>query len=222
MATSTPFAWSLTGVPFGGIGQVGETYYGIDPNIDYANNYAGLIWWEGPDEDLGYVIAYGKSTNSQPTPTSGTSKVQFWRSKVKTMNSFVELANFISRKYNFDTFGGANIFYSGQEAKIGLASYGFYSTYTQSAPSGCTANIVTSLWFANLSVSECQLLRRGPNAYFCAENSGVDVGDTWYLDLSMTTPYLEGIFLIETFSPYVKTKYVINSSGTITNKEICP
>ena len=216
MATSKPFAWSSTGPP-AGTGIVGETVYGINPNINYANNYGGLTWWEGPDEDLGYVIAYGDFSNSQPTPTSGTSKVQFWRSKVKTMNSFVSLANFISAKYDF-----GYVFYSGAEAKGALEFNGFYTSYSESAPSGCSSNVVINLVFATLNISECQVGNSAPDAYFCSETSGMDVGDTWYLDLSMTTPYLQGIFLIETFAPYVKTKFTINSSGTITNKEICP
>ena len=224
MATSKPFAWSSSGPP-AGAGVVGETIYGIDPNINYANNYGGLTWWEGPDEDLGYVIAYGKFTNSQPTPTSGTSKVQFWRSKLKTMTSFVQLSNFISRRYNFTSGGQPVVYYSGGQAKSGLESNGFYTTYTEAAPSGCTANVVF-VDFANLDVSSCFIGRSGPNAYFCAENSGVDVGDTWYLDLSMTTPYLEGIFISEFYAPtpptYQKISFTINSSGTITNKVVCP
>jgi hypothetical protein len=221
MATSKPFAWSSGGSP-AGTGIVGETVYGINPNINYANNYGGLTWWQGPDEDLGYVIAYGDFSNSQPTPTSGTSKVQFWRSKVKTMNSFVSMSNFISRRYNFTSIGQPLVFYSGEQAKSGLEQNGFYTTYTETIPSGCSANTVINLSFPNLDVSECQTLSSAPNAFFCSETSGMDIGDTWYLDLSMTTPYLEGIVLEQKFGPTVKTKFTINSSGTITNKEICP
>ena len=217
MSVSRPFAWSSTGPP-AGTGIIGQVVYGINPNLPYANNWGGLRWWNGPDENLGYIIVEASFATSQPTPNSGeNAKVQFWRSKVKTMNSFVSLANFISEKYDFNV-----VFYSGAEAKATLEFEGFYTSYTESVPSGCTANTVINLAFPNLDVSECQILTNAPDAFFCSETSGVDVGDTWYLDLSMTTPYLEGIVLEEKFGPSEKIKYTINSSGTITNKETCP
>lgn len=221
MATSKPFAWSSTGPPFG-TGIVGQTCYGISTTVPYADNWGGHKWWGGPDEDLGYVIAYGSFDTSQPTPNPENAKVQFWRSKLKTMNSFVSLANFISRKYDFNSGGSPRIFYSGQEAKAELEFEGFYTTYTEAAPPGCSPNAVINLVFANLNVSPCQIGGNAPDAYFCSETSGLDVGDTWYLDLSMTTPYIAGVFLEEQFAPYVKTRWTINDSGVITDKEICP
>ena len=66
-----------------------------------------LQWWNGADEDLGYVIA---QTNvningipQQPTQIMGLSgNVGFYRSEIKTDNSFLSLANVVTSQ-NFNT-----------------------------------------------------------------------------------------------------------------------
>ena len=66
MATARPFAYNpgATG-PIPGTEQVGSLAVGTP-----ANGFAatGLQWWNGPDEDLGYVIAASVPGNTQPTP----------------------------------------------------------------------------------------------------------------------------------------------------------
>jgi len=215
MSVSRPFAWSSTGPP-AGTGIIGQVVYGINPNLPYANNWGGVRWWNGPDENLGYIIVEASFTTSQPTPNSGeNAKVQFWRSKVKTMNSFVEISNYISRIYDFN-----EVFYSGEQAKATLEFNGFYTSYTETAPSGCTVNTIINLTFPQES-NPCQVFSyNAPDAFWCTENSGTDIGDTWYLDVSMTTPYLEGVFLDVTPNPNVV--YTIDATGTITDKEVCP
>lgn len=55
-------------------------------SVDYS-------WWEGPNFQLGYVVARPKN-NTQPTPIGGVfAGVGFWRSLTLTDASFVELAN---------------------------------------------------------------------------------------------------------------------------------
>ena len=219
MSVSRPFAWSSTGPP-PGTGIVGEVVYGINPNLPYANNWGGKRWWNGPDENLGYIIVEASFQTSQPTPNSGeNAKVQFWRSKVKTMNSFVEIANYIRIKYNFSSFP----FYSGDVAAATLEFEGFYTSYTESPPSGCTVATVINMTFAQES-NPCEIDRYGaPNPFYCTETSGTDVGDTWYLDSSMTTPYLEGVFLaLSPGTGLPDTTYTIDATGTITDKEVCP
>lgn len=51
----------------------------------------GIQWWNGPDEDLGYVIAYPQSGGTQPTPYGGFGYVQFWRTKTITDQEFIVL-----------------------------------------------------------------------------------------------------------------------------------
>ena len=64
MATATPFAYN-TGSPIAGTEQVGDLAVGF-PTAGFLAT--GLQWWNGPDEDLGYVIAHTVPNNSQPTP----------------------------------------------------------------------------------------------------------------------------------------------------------
>ena len=92
MATSRPFAYN-TGAPISGTTQTGDLSVGVSDE-PYANNYGGVIWWNGPDEELGYVITIPVSSNTQPTPIPGVfASVGFYRSANLTEGSFVELTN---------------------------------------------------------------------------------------------------------------------------------
>ena len=63
MSTSRPFAYN-TGSAIAGTTQVGTLAVGT-PTSGFTGNPK---WWNGPDEDLGYVIAAPQSGNNQPTP----------------------------------------------------------------------------------------------------------------------------------------------------------
>jgi hypothetical protein len=62
MSTARPFAYN-TGAPIAGTIQVGSLAVGT-PTSGITNS---PIFWNGPDEDLGYVIAKPISGNTQPT-----------------------------------------------------------------------------------------------------------------------------------------------------------
>jgi hypothetical protein len=62
MATARPFAYN-TGSPIDGTTQVGDLSVGT-PTSGFTNNPQ---FWNGPDEELGYVIASPVSGNTQPT-----------------------------------------------------------------------------------------------------------------------------------------------------------
>jgi hypothetical protein len=64
MATARPFAYN-TGSAIDGTVQVGDLAVGF-PTSGFSST--GLVWWNGPDEELGYVIAKSVPNNSQPTP----------------------------------------------------------------------------------------------------------------------------------------------------------
>jgi len=66
MATSRPFAYN-TGTGITGTDQVGNLAVGT-PTVGFTAT--GLEWWNGPDEDLGYVIACQVPTDTQPTPVA--------------------------------------------------------------------------------------------------------------------------------------------------------
>ena len=73
MATARPFAFNPIppNSPISGTTQTGNLAVGV-LDEPYADNYGGVIWWNGPDEELGYVIAVPVSGNTQPTPLSLT------------------------------------------------------------------------------------------------------------------------------------------------------
>ena len=64
MATTRPFSYN-TGSPIAGTIQVGDLAVGYP-----TTGYTGMEWWNGPDEDLGYVIAQPVSGDTQPTPVT--------------------------------------------------------------------------------------------------------------------------------------------------------
>ena len=66
MPTARPFARN-TGAAIAGTTQVGNLAVGI-PTAGFAAT--GLPWWNGPDEEPGYVIATQVAANNQPTPVS--------------------------------------------------------------------------------------------------------------------------------------------------------
>lgn len=67
MATSRPFAYNPGG-SLSGTTQVGDISVGT-PTIGFEST--GLEWWNGPDEDLGYVIALPAPLDNQDTPVPG-------------------------------------------------------------------------------------------------------------------------------------------------------
>jgi hypothetical protein len=63
MPTARPFAYNTSGV-IAGTTQVGDLAIGF-PTSGFTNSPK---FWNGPDEELGYVIAHPVSGNTQPTP----------------------------------------------------------------------------------------------------------------------------------------------------------
>jgi len=124
MANTTPLAYNPSLSPIAGTTQVGTLAVGTTQQ-DYSGNIGGITWWMGSDEDLGYVIAHPMSANTQPTPIIGVSaSLGFNRTKDFTDESFVNLAEYVSRKYSTpQTFSSAT------EASIWLTTNGFWNSY---------------------------------------------------------------------------------------------
>jgi len=68
MSTSKSFAYN-TGSPIAGTDQVGDLAISVDDQ-DYTTSPGGVQWWQGPDQDLGYVIAYSQPNDLHPTPVA--------------------------------------------------------------------------------------------------------------------------------------------------------
>jgi len=121
MATARPFAFNPIppSSPISGTTQTGDLAIGVSDE-PYSEIYGGVIWWNGPDEELGYVIAVPVSGNTQPTPLSGvTASVGFWRSAALTEGSFVELTNTVFNQSSTN----------GDEASYYLLSEGYWTSY---------------------------------------------------------------------------------------------
>jgi len=120
MATTRPFAYNI-GSTVPGTEQVGNVSAGT-PTSGF--DATGLRWRGGPDEDLGYVIAY----TATPPRTAGNgienitlNDIGYKRSLSKTESSFIDLANFVH---------GATSFASGSLAKTWLNANGYWTSYT--------------------------------------------------------------------------------------------
>lgn len=116
MATARPYAYN-PGSPISGTQQVGDLAVGT-PDGGFTNNPQ---FWNGPDEELGYVIALPVPSNTQPTPIPGvTASVRFIRSGALTEESFVGLVN---TQFNQNHANG-------NDASAWLTSEGYFSTWS--------------------------------------------------------------------------------------------
>ena len=129
MATARPFAYN-TGSTIPGTIQVGSLSVGT-PTSGFTDSPQ---YWNGADEDLGYVIAGSVPDNSQPSPVSGkTGSVQFWRSSALTESSFIEIANYVT----------GQSFVSGDAASIYLTSNGYWNSWVLPTPTPTPTQTVT-------------------------------------------------------------------------------
>jgi hypothetical protein len=120
MATARPFAYN-PGEAIPGTEQIGNLSIGA-PISGFTSNPQ---YWNGPDEELGYVIAQSVSGNTQPTPLSGVfASVGFFRSEDLTEESFISLSEIIANQP----------FANGDEAKTWLNDNGYWTSY-ESSPS---------------------------------------------------------------------------------------
>ena len=125
MATARPFAYN-TGSLIAGTEQVGGLAVGT-PTSGFSST--GLQWWNGPDEDSGYVIAQSVPSNTQPVPvgTGATgASVGFFRSSALTDPSFISIANAVAGP------SGGGPFASGSAAKTWLNANGYWTSYVGS------------------------------------------------------------------------------------------
>lgn len=123
--TNRLFAYNPGGGGIIGVDILGELAMS-NSERDYGADYAGLKWWGGPDEDLGYVIAKTVPPNNQPTEVPGlTGDVAFNRSSVKTEESFLDIVRIAFGQ----TFG------TGDDAKTWLNNNGYWTSWGLGAPS---------------------------------------------------------------------------------------
>ena len=125
MPTTRPFAYNPSLTPITGTEQVGTLAIGVSAS-SYSFSVTGVVWWMGPDEDPGYVIAKPNAAGNQPfNPLIGVTaaSVGFSRSTSLTEASFVTLANNIAAgASSWGPTGGAN-------AKSWLNANGYWTSF---------------------------------------------------------------------------------------------
>ena len=119
MPTSRPFAYN-TGGNISGTIQVGSLAVGYP-----TTGFTGTEWWNGPDEELGFVIANPVPDDGQPTPVSGqTASVGFFRTNGFNDEEFLEIANTLLN----DNYTNAAL------ASSDLTANGFWNSYVAPTP----------------------------------------------------------------------------------------
>jgi hypothetical protein len=120
MAFARPFAYN-PGPQIPGTEQLGDLSTGT-PTSGITNNPP---FWNGPDEDLGYVIAAPVSGNTQPTPLLGVfASLGFYRTSGFLDSDFIDLAQSVSSAY-----GTPQTFLSATDASTWLTTNGFWNSY---------------------------------------------------------------------------------------------
>ena len=136
MATSRPFAYN-TGSLISGTQQFGNLAIGTASIAYQDTRPGGLQWWNGPDEDLGYIIAFPVPGGNVQTPTPISASLRFRRSPLKTDNSFINTVNnFYNQNFTTTT-----------QAYTYLSSSGIYTSY----PNLVTSNLIMQLDANNVS-----------------------------------------------------------------------
>ena len=138
MPTTRPFAYNL-GPEIPGTLQIGDLAIGVEP-LNYSENVGGVQWWNGPDEDLGYVIAHPTPDGSQPNPLGIPAFLGFWRSEFLTEVSFIGLAEYVSNQH-----GDPQTFLDGDRAKTWLNDNGYWTSFVPGPPPTPTITPTISL-----------------------------------------------------------------------------
>lgn len=115
MSTNTPFAYN-PGSNIPGTQKIGNISFGT-PDSGFESS--SLKWWNGPDEDLGYVITKPDPGGLHIGGDESIAYLGFRRSATKTEASFIQLANAMFNQ-NFTT---------GDSAKTWLNANGYWTSW---------------------------------------------------------------------------------------------
>ena len=163
MPTTRFFAYN-SGTTISGTVQVGDIAVGVSTSLNYSQNAGGVRWWNGPDEDLGYVIAHTTPSGTQPNPDNVPAYIGFWRTTSKTENSFISLTNSLFATSN--TTGG--------QCKTYLNNNGYWTSYDTNAQGFSYPNFASTtglVGVGNTSVSS--------NIYYLTTAANGQVGNVY-------------------------------------------
>lgn len=144
MPTSHLFAYN-TGTTLSGTVQVGDLAISKD-DIDYKTVYPTYDWWNGPIEDIGFVVAHPTPDGSQPNQSSVPAYLGFWRSKLLTEESFLSLATWIANSEQY--------FITGTQAKMWLNGQGYWTSFLSgSSVTFYSGNTYDPLWVSGNTIT---------------------------------------------------------------------
>jgi hypothetical protein len=120
MAFARPFAYN-PGTTIPGTEQIGDLSIGY-PTSGFTSNPQ---YWNGPDEQLGYIITQSVSGNTQPTEIPGVfASLGFFRTEDFTDESFINLSETIAQQS----------FATAADAKTWLNNNGYWTSYGLTIP----------------------------------------------------------------------------------------
>lgn len=155
MSISRPFAYNPPpNPPIAGTTQIGDLSLG-DVNWPNNQNYGGVFWWQGPDEELGYVIAYPQPNGLHPNPSSLPAFVGFKRSKFLTEESFIIVANSVAA-------GATAPFTSGNQASTWLTNNGYWNSWVFITPTPTATLALTPTPTSSASVTPTPTITNTP------------------------------------------------------------
>ena len=121
MSTSRAFGYNPSpNPPISGTSQVGDLAVGT-PTSGFTSSPQ---FWNGPDEDLGYVIAHPTPSGFQPNPLAIPAYLGFWRTPDLTDGSFIGLAEYVSVQNSTP-----QTFTSATDASTWLTNNGYWNSY---------------------------------------------------------------------------------------------
>ena len=118
MPTTRLFAYNVGSLILGTT-QVGSIAISDSPSLNYSQGVGGVRWWNGPNEDLGYVITHTTPSGTQPNPDNVPAYIGFWRSPLKTENSLITFTN--------NLFGTSHT--TGDQCKTWLNANGYWTSW---------------------------------------------------------------------------------------------
>ena len=169
MATSRPFTYNPSPNPsINGTEQVGDLSIGIP----ISGITTSPQFWNGPDEELGYVVAHPSPSGFQPNPLFIPAYLGFWRTADLTDGSFIDLAQYISiENATPQTFSSAT------QASTWLTTNGYWNSYA-------TSFTIQSIRVTNPNSFGGNFAFTTQNGYQLVDNYNNNLYPTYYFDIT--------------------------------------
>ena len=137
--SNTPLTYNTSG-PISGTEQVGDLAAGVLPQ-DYGKvgQDNSVIFWNSPNDTSGYLVGHTGAHQGHTASGLTPANVGFFRSEFKTNESFISLAEYISRQDN-----DPQSFLSASEASTWLSNHGYWNTFSDVVTDGLTLRLDAS------------------------------------------------------------------------------